>query len=57
MTKWPEVVSVRSILLWMITIEARGTRMLEVRSTRPEWRPDFRLLEECSDDQITRVGS
>ena len=27
------------------------------RSTRPEWRPDFRVLEECSDDQITRVRS
>ena len=26
-------------------------------STRPEWRPDFRVLEECSDDQITRVRS
>ncbi len=27
------------------------------RSTRPEWRPDFRVLEDCSDDQITRVCS
>ena len=26
-------------------------------STRPEWRPDFRFLEDCSDDQITRVCS
>lgn len=38
------------------TIEARGTQMLEV-ATRPEWRPDFRVPEECSDDQITRVRS
>ena len=27
------------------------------RCTRPEWRPDFRVLEDCSDDQITRVCS
>ena len=26
-------------------------------TTRPEWRPDSRVLEECSDDQITRVRS
>ena len=52
MREWPREVSVRS------TLVGRGAGYPNVGGcTRPEWRPDFRVLEDCSDDQITRVCS
>ena len=45
MTELPKEVSVRSILLWMIKIRGAGYSNVGGRTTRPEWRPDFRVLK------------